>query len=46
MMEVNTVIDIPNLTSNEIQYGKNSYYYAVDLQVISTFPIASPFLFS
>ena len=44
-MKVNIVLDIPNLTSENIQYGKDSYYYAVDLQVISMFPTACSCLF-
>ena len=31
-------LDIPNLTENNIHYGKSSFYYTADLQATSTFP--------
>ena len=31
-------IDIPNLTENNIHYGKGSFKYTADLQATSTFP--------
>ena len=31
-------LDIPNLTENNIHYGKYSFYYTADLQATSTFP--------
>ena len=30
-------LDIPNLTENNIHYGKYSFYYTADLQATSTF---------